>query len=500
MSEPAKIPPAVPNDSIELKVSRSGDALLPSATRQPGGAPRFVMPIDRTLIDSDAGVSYMVRHELYHDGFERLSRDLIDAHLQPGDLFLDIGAHWGVMSISAVSKYPGQIHALAFEPHPLNLLYLMKAVRANKMEKSIEVFSSAVASTLGMVPLIFNSTMGHSLLANYGRAANQLTLQVMSVSIDQVLKSRADLAGRRVVMKIDVEGVEPEVIAGCRALLESGRVALIVWEKGNNARLPERAQAYARMEAELEKLGFRNLAFAYPEWGGPLLPLLPDQTVTNVYSFGPGITPLPIYKQDFARRPPLSERHFIARTAASNAQITEIAMRLKSTDGARWVNPKTLVEGAEARAKAAAKLIGPAKTILDIGAGVLALARELPAGTAYAHADLVARRADTQVVDLNQGQFPSGSYDCAVLLAVLEHSHDVEGLLGRCRQAAARLVLSYDPIKLPIDDLQRLERRQRGYVNDLSAADLEAMLARAGWKIAARDKLERVVLLACERG
>ena len=485
-----------PQDAIDLKISRSGDALLPSATLRTDGAPRFTMPIDRQLIDSDAGVSYMVRHELFHDGFERLTRDLIDAHLLPGDLFIDIGAHWGMMSLSAVTRYPGQVHALAFEPHPHNLLYLMKAVRANRAEKSIEPHAVAVAANVGVLPLVFNSTMGHSLLANYGRNPNQVALKVMSVSVDQILQGRADLAGKRVIMKIDVEGVEPEVIAGARTLLRSGKVALIVWEKGNNARLPERAEAYRRMEAELEALGFRNRSFAYPEWGGPLLPLLPDQTVTNVYSFGAGTEPLAVYRQNFAKRPPLNDGHFIQRSAAAAVAVTEAAMRLKATDGARWANAKTLVEGAEARAKAAAKLIGTPANLLDIGAGVLALARALPAGTAYAHADVVARHANTILLDLNQGQFPAAAVDTVALLAVLEHVHDVEALLVQCRQRARQIVLSYDAVRVPVDDLQRLERRQRGIFNDYTAQDIEALLARSGWTITGREQVEKTLVLA----
>lgn len=499
MSGGARSVPAAPQDAIDLKISRSGDALLPSATKRPDGAPRFVMPIDRQLIDSDAGVSYMVRHELFHAGFERLTRDLIDAHLRPGDLFIDIGAHWGLMSMSALTRLPGQVHALAFEPYPHNLHYLLKAIRANKLEKSIDLYSMAVASKLGLLPLTFNSTMGHSLLANYGRNPGQASLQVMSVPLDQALKLRPDLGKRRVIMKIDVEGVEPEVIEGARALLESGRVALIVWEKGANARLPERAEAYRRMETELTQLGFRHFMFAYPEWAGPLLPLLPDQTIANVYSFGPGMAPSPVYRQDFAKRPPLSAGHFITRTAASSAAVTEAAMRLKSTDGARWADVKGLLEGAEARAKMAGRLIGAAESVLDIGAGAMALERELPAGTPYAHADVVARRADTALIDLNQGQFPPGSFDVVALLAVLEHVHDPEAVLRSCRAAARRLVIGYDPVKLPVDDLQRLERRQRGYFNDLSVADLEALLARAGWKIGARETSGRLQFLAAVR-
>ena len=38
--------------------------------------------------------------------------------------------------------------------------------------------------------------------------------EVPMVTIDQILADRPELKGRRIFIKIDVEGIEPEVIAG----------------------------------------------------------------------------------------------------------------------------------------------------------------------------------------------------------------------------------------------------------------------------------------------
>jgi hypothetical protein len=67
---------------------------------------------------------------------------------------------------------------------------------------------------------------------------------------------------------------------------------------------------------------------------------------------------------------------------------------------------------------------------LDLGAGALALAPHVTAagGTCTA-ADLIARSAACHVIDLNQGQFPPGEYDCITLLDVLEFLHDVPAVL-----------------------------------------------------------------------
>ncbi|MEO8560418.1 MAG: FkbM family methyltransferase, partial [Rhodospirillales bacterium] len=469
---------------ITLQRTPDGQAILPSATLTPEGKPRFVMKLVPELIKSDAGVSYMVRHELLHDGFERITRDIVDMHLQEDDVFVDIGAHWGIMALSAATRFPGRIEVLAVEPHPLNVNQLMQSVGINRLGQQIEIVAAAAGDRAGTARLAFNSTMGHSLLESANRSASGMHLRVPVVTIDQLMADRPDLAGRRIVIKIDVEGFEAQVLAGARQTLESGRVALLVWERGQDYRVPERRDEVERSIAWLSSLGYRHYAQPYIEWGGPLVPLVPDVFLGNIFSFAPGIEKRSLYPQAFAKRPPFNASFRLQRTSDRLADVTNMVIAHRSSDGVRWADPDQVIQGARERAVAAAQVIAAGASVLDLGAGAQALRSALPPGCSYLAADLIARSEACQIVDLNQGQFPGGRYDVAALLEVLEYLHDPLTVLRQSRAAAERLVVIYTPFAGP--DAQVIARRQRGFVNDLSAGELEGLLHQAGWKIDAR--------------
>src|SRR6185436_2800120 len=117
--------------------------------------------------------------------------------------------------------------------------------------------------------------------------------------------------------------------------------------------------------------------------------------------------------------------------------------------------------------------------VLDVGAGPMLLASRLPSGCRYQAADLIARNAMCAVVDLNQGQFPGSQFDVVTLLEVAEYIHDVPALLKACRAAAPQLILTYHPH----ESGPTASRRQRGFLSDLSTAELAQAVANAGYKV-----------------
>jgi FkbM family methyltransferase len=266
---------------------------------KPDGKPRFTMTAPRQFLN-DPGISFLMRHERAGVGYEYATRALLDAHLKPDDLFIDIGAHWGIMSLQAatlhapdskakkkVGKKDG-VRVLAFEPEPHNVSHLRRGLEENNVTNRVDVVEAAVSDRVGQGGLRPESTMGYSLVR-----ADEGSIPV--VTIDSELKKRPHLAKRRVIVKIDVEGHEPEVIAGMKDLLASGRVAMVIWERGVEYSKPEGQERLKALRAQFDALGFTAWHFESEEKAGTLVPFVDNRQSQNVFEFAPGLKPKTYY-------------------------------------------------------------------------------------------------------------------------------------------------------------------------------------------------------------
>jgi hypothetical protein len=120
----------------------------------------------------------------------------------------------------------------------------------------------------------------------------------------------------------------------------------------------------------------------------------------------------------------------------------------------------------------------------------------LPPGCRYVPADLLPFDPATRVVDLNDGGFPEGTCDVAVVLDVIEFVHDPLALLHALGGATSHLVISYRPA----DGGTPQGRRRLGYFNDFSSEEFEALLQRAGWGVGGRIDAAGLCLFDCRRG
>ncbi|HEY2892490.1 MAG TPA: FkbM family methyltransferase [Dongiaceae bacterium] len=479
----------------------SAPYLLPSASRRSDGIPRFTLALDPALATSDHGLRYLIQQETRFDGFERATREVIDAHLKPGDLFIDAGAHVGAISLSAAMAGAlgpaagGDNPVLAIEPAPDNLRQLAASIAANGMGQRITIVPAALAAVSGKSRLrLTRGSMGYRLAAD---DASNAAIDVDVFSLDDLLARFPQHDQRRVVLKIDVEGQEAEVLQGAQKLLASGRLRLIIWEKFAAA-----PAALQTLLAILARHGFASFMFAFHDWGGPLIPFVTSPAIGNVFSFAPGEHRLASYPRDIARRPPHDVAHGMPPAQEHLLAYVEALRQAGGSDGSRWSNWQALEPGSVERAKAAAAFVPPGAHLLDLGAGRMELRRRMPLGARYQPADLVAWSADCQTVDLNYGPFPAGHYpgghyEVIAALGLLEYLQDPAALIAAARSAAYRLIVTY-----PIGDSQLpvLARRGYGWMNDIDLAGFESMLATAGWRIAHRRPLLDSQFWVCEAG
>lgn len=473
-----------------------GPYRLPSVFRGTGGRPRFHLSIPQGLLQ-DPGVRLMLLHETERSGYEYPARRFLDEHLHDGEVFIDVGAHLGMFALHAATLPAGRIDVLAIEAHPTNVIQLLRAVNENRLTERIEVISAAAGAEGGTAPLVFNSTMGHSLhglgLPDGAPKLGRVTVAVLT--LDRILAERPALHGRRVFLKIDVEGFEPEVIAGAGGLLASGRLAAVIWEYGMAFRHAERR---AEMEAMCERFaaqGFRLFRFPHPTMGGPLLPFVATPECCNVFALAPDVEPCALYDMPVRRPEPLPPLERASADFATQVATTRLLITHQATDGARWADFEAQREGAAARAERVKPWIPAGASVLDLGAGVMTLRTMLPAGCTYVPADLLPFDPATLVVDFNQGQFPAGSFDVVVALDVLEFVHRPEDFLRRAAAAGRHLIVSYRPVGAMAEDA----RRARGFFNDFGDADVTAMLERCGWRISERREAAERRYYGCLR-
>jgi len=275
---------------IEINLrTANGWAELPSSVKQADGTPRFHLNFPVALAD-DQGARHLITSEATH-GYEPPTRNLIEHILRPGDLFIDVGAHWGFFTMQAATHPSGEIDVIAFEPELMNATVLTENVARNKLA-NVTVVCAACGHQAELAPLVTNSTMGHSIrgVGLPGRALHGPMKWVSVVTLDTALVNLRVRAGRRLILKIDAEGFEPNVVAGARALLEGGHVALIVWERGNGFAEGTGRAAMVEMTAYLDACGFRHFRPQSYTDDGPLVAFDPQSDyVGNVFSCLPAL-------------------------------------------------------------------------------------------------------------------------------------------------------------------------------------------------------------------
>ena len=294
MAEPAEsstITIRVGGMAIVLPV-KNGRALVPASIKLPNGKPRFHLSFPREMGDTDQGAKYLVYHEA-RNGYEPPTRSLLEKILRPGDLFIDVGAHWGFFTLQAATHPAGDVAVIAFEPDPTNAGILLKNIAGNGMRETASVVCAACGDNFDLAPLVTNSSMMHSIRGVGLKGPNfpQGPAHWVSViSLDSALTRFPAASNRRVILKIDAEGFEPNVIAGAKALLGSGRVAMIIWECGQAFSDGPERDALLAMISTLDELGFHHVRPISDQADSPVCAFsTAEKYEANVFSYHPAV-------------------------------------------------------------------------------------------------------------------------------------------------------------------------------------------------------------------
>lgn len=143
------------------------------------------------------------------------------AWLRRGDTFVDIGAN--VAPYSLLSTLVPDVSAVAFEPGSLALDRARANIRLNGAEQRVSLVPSAVSDVEGVAWLTADRWAKNALVD--GSYDGELE-KVDATTLDRYVHEHG-VEGVS-LMKIDVEGHEPGVLRGARAVIDEHRPALIV--------------------------------------------------------------------------------------------------------------------------------------------------------------------------------------------------------------------------------------------------------------------------------
>ena len=159
---------------------------------------------------------YIDLDSIYLVAAEFLKRGKSD-YIPPWDrVFLDIGAHYGLVSARIASSASRSSRIIAIEPHPENYRVLKDNMKLNKLD-NVTAFNFAVASFAGTSRMIAHNNVSarYELIDNQGGADSNFEVQcyLLQDVFKQLGIDYVDMA------KMDIEGQELRVLQSCFPLL-----------------------------------------------------------------------------------------------------------------------------------------------------------------------------------------------------------------------------------------------------------------------------------------
>jgi FkbM family methyltransferase len=186
----------------------------------------------------------------------RLSQRLVTLARRGGTL-IDVGANLGYFALLWTSCNR-QNTCVAFEASPRNVGFLRRNINRNSFDNRIDVFPMAAGSTRGKVRF----DLGPAEQTGWGGFAledSARSIEVDVVRVDEVVRSENQIT----VLKIDVEGADAWVLAGCERLLKSVHVDEI-WYEQNKPRARALGIPIDAAQDYLKSVGYVSTARSDP--------------------------------------------------------------------------------------------------------------------------------------------------------------------------------------------------------------------------------------------
>jgi FkbM family methyltransferase len=148
-------------------------------------------------------------------------------NLHSYSVFIDGGACVGDYCVLLSRK---NVRCFAFEPVPDNFNVLTKNLKLNNLDKDIKAYPFGLGATNEYTDFVFNPVnTGASHIAKNGEATG---CKVEIRSFDSILNLLAIPREERILIKLDIEGMEPDAIRGAKNfILEYPNITFVIEDK-----------------------------------------------------------------------------------------------------------------------------------------------------------------------------------------------------------------------------------------------------------------------------
>ena len=198
--------------------------------------PDFAHTNDRTLVikDLDGGVrlfidlsDHVIGLNILRDRYEAEEIRFVRSLLKPDDTAIDVGAHIGFFTMHMAAAVGPSGRVYAFEPSDANADLLERSVMENRFGDRVVFERTAVGAAPGTATLTFpvetlNSGGAYVLREGTAPLTGNLVKTVPMIALDAL-----DIRRPVRLIKMDVEGAEPQVVCGAERLLKEDRPVIL---------------------------------------------------------------------------------------------------------------------------------------------------------------------------------------------------------------------------------------------------------------------------------
>jgi FkbM family methyltransferase len=164
--------------------------------------------------EHDLHVSRRIREEGIWEPYET---SLVLSLLEPGSVFVDVGANIGYFSVIAASVVGEDGAVFAFEPDPANFALFKASVELNGMDQRIHAVQAGLAATDGSGRLYLSEdNLGDHQIHRADTERASIPIRLLDGGC-----YLADRLQRIDLLKVDTQGAEYDVMQGLMPLLRS---------------------------------------------------------------------------------------------------------------------------------------------------------------------------------------------------------------------------------------------------------------------------------------